>query len=275
MTSWVVAGLLVAGAALLALPLARRGWREARRARLRRRPFPAEWREILRRRMPAYRRLPPDLQQQLRGEVQVLLAEKPFVGCDGLVVTDEIRVLIAGQAALLQLNRPAGHFPNLREILVYPGPFVVDREQPDGSGLWHRMRRVHLGESWQRGQVILSWPDVLHGAADPADGDNVVVHEFAHQLDQQSGRANGAPVLGRIERYPGWTAAFRAAFDEVRRRESAGEPTLIGAYGASDPAEFFAVASERFFERPQALADGFPALFEQMRAYYQVDPRSW
>ena len=141
-----------------------------RRARVRRQPFPRAWREILRRRMPGFVRLPADVQLQLKKHAQVLLAEKPFIGCAGLVVSDEMRVLIATQAALLLLNRRAGYFSALRQVLVYPGAFVVDRTAIDPAGLARDERRVLSGESWQQGQVILSWDDVLAGAADPADG---------------------------------------------------------------------------------------------------------
>lgn len=251
-------------------------WRELRRSRVLRRPFPPRWRAVLRSRMPAYARLPPDLQQQVRRLAQVFIAEKPFVGCAGLTVTDEMRVLVAAQAALLQLNRPAGGYPGLRQVLMYPGAFVVDRPRAEASGLVHEERRALSGESWQEGQVVLSWDDVVAGAADPADGQNVVIHEFAHQLDAERGRPNGAPVLGALgARYERWAVTWNAAWDDVRARLARGEPSVIGAYGASNPAEFFAVASERFFECPQALADEQPAVYRELVGCYAVDPLSW
>lgn len=250
-------------------------WADGRRARVRRRPFPPAWRELLQHHWPYWRRLPADLQLQIKGHVQVLLAEKPFIGCDGLVVDDTMRVLVAAQASLLLLNRRSGYFPKLRQVLLYPSAFVVERAHPLGAGLLAEGRRVLLGESWQQGQVILSWADVQAGAADPADGHNVVIHEFAHQLDQESGRANGAPFLGRRERYAAWSQVLGESFAELRRRAAAGEPTLLDAYGATDEAEFFAVASETFFERPEALAAEQPALYGQLAGYYRVDPLSW
>ena len=250
-------------------------WAEQRRMRQRRRPFPAAWREILRQRWPYFARLPADLQLQLKKHIQVFVAEKPFIGCNGLVVTEEMRVLIAAQASLLLLNRRAGYFPKLRQVLVYPGAFVVDRVQRDAMGLESAGRRVLSGESWQQGQVILSWDDVLAGAAVADDGRNVVIHEFAHQLDQESGAANGAPFLGRRERYARWAATLGAAYAQLCEQVARGEPTLIDAYGASDPAEFFAVASETFFEQPQALAAEQPALYRELAGYYRADPLSW
>jgi hypothetical protein len=250
-------------------------WRGLRRTRIRRRPFPSAWREMLRRQMPYYARLPVDLQLQLKKHIQVLVAEKPVLGCQGLVVTETMRVLIAAQAALLLLNRPAGYYPNLREVLLYPAAFVVDRERRDATGLMHAERRVLSGESWQRGQVVLSWPDVVAGAADPADGHNVVIHEFAHQLDQESGPANGAPFLGRRDRYARWAATLGSAFRRLREQVARGEEGALDAYGATDPAEFFAVASEVFFERPLALVAEQPALFAELAGYYRVNPLSW
>ena len=272
MAIWILTGLLLVALGGLLGPLA---WQGVRRARIAWRPFPPAWRDILRRRMPYFATMPADLQLQLKKHIQVLVAEKPFIGCAGLEVSEGMRVLVAAQAGLLLLNRNAGYFANLREVLIYPGAFVVDREQRDVAGLVREGRQVLSGESWQRGQVVLSWEDVLAGAADPGDGRNVVIHEFAHQLDQQSGPANGAPYLGRRERYVRWAATLGAAFAELQQRVARGEPTLIDAYGASDPAEFFAVASEVFFERSQALADEQPALYRELAGYYRVNPLSW
>lgn len=246
-----------------------------RRERVRRQPFPPAWREVLRRRMPAFARLPADLQLQVKKHVQVLVAEKPFIGCAGLVVSDEMRVLIAAQAALLLLNRQADYFGNLRQVLVYPGAFVVEREHADGSGLTHATRRALSGESWQQGQLLLSWDDVLAGAADPDDGHNVVIHEFAHQLDQERGRANGAPWLGRREAYGRWAGVLNAEYGALRQRLARGEDGVIDAYAATDPAEFFAVVSEHFFEQPAALAAAHPALYAEFARLYRCDPRAW
>ncbi len=264
--------LLVAVVSWLAGP----AWlAHVRRARVRRQPFPRAWREILRRRMPAFARLPADLQLQVKKHVQVLVAEKPFIGCAGLVVTDEMRVLIAAQAALLLLNRQADYFGNLRQVLVYPGAFVVEREHADGSGLTHATRRALAGESWQQGQLLLSWDDVVAGAADPDDGHNVVIHEFAHQLDQERGRANGAPWLGRRDSYPAWARVLSGEYEALRARLARGEDGVIDAYAATDPAEFFAVVSEHFFEQPAALAAAHPALYGELARLFRCNPLAW
>jgi len=250
-------------------------WRAARRERIRRQPFPAAWRHVLRTRMPAFAALPNHLQLQLKKQVQLLLADIPFIGCAGLTITDEMRVLIAAQASLLLLNRPGAGFDRLRQVLVYPAAFVVQRTQADAAGLAHESRRTLSGESWQQGQVVLSWADVIAGAANPGDGHNVVIHEFAHQLDQASGQANGAPWLGKAERYARWSQVLGHEFAALRQRLALGEPGLIDAYAAQDPAEFFAVASEHFFEQPAALQAAHPVLYAELAGYYRVDPKAW
>lgn len=256
--------------------LSSHGWRaERRRQRIGKSPFPHAWRTILRRRVPLYRRLPADLQRQLRRHIQVFIADKAFIGCQGQVITDEVRVTIAAQAGLLRLNRGGELFPGLRQILVYPGAFMVDRVANADGGVQQDQRRVLLGESWSQGQVILSWNDSLAGAALADDGHNVVIHEFAHQLDQESGSANGAPPLPNRARYARWSAVMHAEFAALRARAAQGLPTLLDTYGASEPAEFFAVASEVFFERPAEMAAEHPALYRELATYYRVDPAAW
>lgn len=248
---------------------------ERRRARWRALPFPHAWRTILRRRVPYVRHLPAHLQLQLKAHMQVFLREKAFIGCRGLVVTDEVRVTIAAQACLLLLNRPARYFPGLRQILVYPGAFVVDAVRTDAGGVLRDERRVLAGESWAQGQVILSWEDALGGAATPDDGQNVVIHEFAHQLDQENGPANGAPPLGPTQRRAHWARVMGDAYARLQHQLAVGEPTLLGSYGATNAAEFFAVASEVFFEQGQRMAEEWPELHRELATFYQVDPARW
>ena len=248
---------------------------DRRRKRLRAQPFPAAWREIVRRRVPYCRRLPPDLRAQLEKHIQVFVAEKAFIGCGGLEISDEVRVTIAAQACLLILNRKTDCFPNLRQVLVYPGAFIVERLRPEPSGVLQEERQALSGESWTQGQVVISWEDALEGAAVVDDGRNVVIHEFAHQLDQQTGYANGAPLLPRRARYQRWAQVLGEAFAKLQEQAGRGEPTLLSHYGATDPAEFFAVSSEAFFEQPERVAAEHPALYAELSCFYRVNPLSW
>jgi MtfA peptidase len=266
----VVLGLLFA-VWLGSEPL-RRAWR---RHRVGRQPFPAAWREILRRRMPYFARMPADLQLQLKRHIQVFLAEKQFIGCADLELTEEMRVTIAAQACLLLLGRRTDYYTNLRQILVYPGAFVVQRAHTDNVGLLQERRDVLAGESWSQGQVILSWDDTLEGAANPGDGRNVVIHEFAHQLDQEKGAATGAPFLARRSDYARWSQVLGEAFAQLQQQAEASVPSLFSHYGATNPAEFFAVASEVFFEQAQEMAAEYPALYGELSRYYRVNPLSW
>jgi Mlc titration factor MtfA (ptsG expression regulator) len=264
----LAAVIMLGAAAVLAQPW----WATRRRERIRAAAFPAAWRRILRQRVPLAARLPSDLQRRLKRHVQVFIAEKPFVGCQGQPITDELRVTIAAQACLPLLGHAQPEFyPRLREILVYPDSFVVDREQPVGAGLMQAQRQALSGESWGRGQVILAWSQVLDGAADPADGRNVVLHEFAHQIDQDKGQADGHPWRPSAERRQSWAAVMGAAFERLRSEPSA----LLDAYGATDPAEFFAVVTEVFFEQPRALADEAPEVYRELAELYRLDPAQW
>ena len=269
--------ILVTAAALLfiAWQLAQPFVTERRRERSRTRPFPWEWRQILRRRVPYYRRLPPALQQQLREHIQVFVAEKDFIGCRGQEITDEVRVTIAAQACLLILNRKTDYFPRLRQILVYPGAFLVERLRAEPSGVLQEHRQVLSGESWTQGQVVLSWEDVVEGAAIADDGRNVVIHEFAHQLDQQKGFANGAPVRSLGQNSPAWPRILGREFARLQDDALWQRPSLLSHYGATNPAEFFAVTSETFFEQPQRMAVEHPELYLELARLYRVDPANW
>jgi Mlc titration factor MtfA (ptsG expression regulator) len=250
-------------------------WRQLQRRRIRERPFPDAWRDILKRRVPYVRALPADLQLQLKKHIQVFIAEKSFIGCAGQAITDEVRVTIAAQACLLLLNGPDTYYPGLRQILVYPNAFVVQRKHTDGSGVVHEGHDVLSGESWQEGQVILSWHDTVQGAATPDDGQNVVIHEFAHQLDQQTGMANGAPALSRREHYAHWSHVMHEEYGRLQKAIGDQQDTLLNPYGATDPAEFFAVISEAFFEQGKRLAQEHPALYRELAHFYRLNPLSW
>lgn len=238
-------------------------------------PFPAEWRKILRQNVPVYRRMPTDLQMQLKRRIKQFIHEKTFTGCAGLEITDEIKVTIAASACLLILNRDEGVYPGLDYILVYPDAFVVKRETVDDAGLPTHSHRGLLGESWDNGKVILSWQDVLKGNRHFNDGANVAIHEFAHQLDHESGATNGAPFMGSASRSARWSSVLSEEFKRLQQAAYRGDQTLIDQYGATEPAEFFAVVTETFFEQPQEMSAQHPALFAELKGYYKVDPNEW
>ncbi|TXH69330.1 MAG: zinc-dependent peptidase [Thiothrix sp.] len=250
-------------------------WPAYRRRQALQEPFPAEWRRILAKNFPVYRRMPADLQLQLRQRIKLFLHQKQFTGCAGLTINDEMRVTIAASACLLILNRATDVYAGLHYILVYPNAFLVEQEEVDGSGLVRMQAKGLLGQSWSNGKIILSWEDVLKGNREFTDGSNVALHEFAHQLDHETGSTNGVPVLANAEKYAQWSAVFSTEFEALRHAALQGDPTLINTYGATAPAEFFAVVTEVFFEQPQQLAAQHPALFEQLKAYYRVDPSDW
>lgn len=248
------------------------GRRTRRRERLRQRPLPDGWIAIIERNVPYYRTLNASDRRELHGHIQVFLAEKRFEGCGGLELTDEIRVTIAAQACILLLHRDTDYYPSLRTILVYPDPYIarVARRLPGGIEI--EGREVRLGESWVAGAIVLSWDDVLRGAADVHDGHNVVFHEFAHQLDAESGSANGAPDLPRRSMYIAWARVMKAEYAHLLDDLAHHRDTVLDGYGSTSPAEFFAVATECFFEKPVQLEKTHPALYDQLKLFYRQDP---
>jgi Mlc titration factor MtfA (ptsG expression regulator) len=265
--------LIPIGAALLAL-LAYVGYTRWRDWSVHKRPFPDSWLEVLQARLPVYHALPPEQQSRLQGMVKFFIDRKKYYGCGGLTITDEMRVIVAAEACLLVLNRGGALYPKLKSILVYPTAFRVDREEHQADGTVAAGGHSLLGESWNNGRVILSWDDVTRGVADFSDGHNVVLHEFAHQLDAESGSTNGAPPLRRNS-YRAWAAIFTDNFEDLGLRSMRGLETVMDEYGATNPAEFFAVATETFFEKPEQLYKKRPELYMELQQYYQLDPRQW
>jgi Mlc titration factor MtfA (ptsG expression regulator) len=210
---------------------------------------------------------------ELLGHIQVFLAEKRFEGCGGFEITDEVRVTIAAQACLLLLHRETDYFPSLLTVLVYPLTYMAEERRQVGEHLWEEGIVSRLGETGRRmGSLVLSWGAVIHGAANPSDGKNVVLHEFAHQLDFENQAADGVPGLATSEQQLTWSEVMGTEFASLRAADETGIPTLLDTYGATDPAEFFAVSVEAFFERPRALRARHPKLYAELRNYFQQDP---
>jgi hypothetical protein len=251
------------------------GFRERRRRRLRAALFPAAWRAIVERNFPLFTRLSEADRAELLGHMQVFLDEKSFEGCGGLEMTDEVRVTIAAQACLLLLHREPHYYPRLVSILVYPHAYVAQTRERLPGGVVSTGESGRLGESWVDDVVVLAWDAVRAGASDANDGHNVVLHEFAHQLDQEDGTSNGAPILERRSQYVAWARILGAEFEALRDKAAQGVPTDIDPYGATNAAEFFAVVSEAFFERPEALRRKHPALYEELQLFYRQDPATF
>jgi len=235
-------------------------------------PLPDAWWEIIDRRVPYIRAMSEADRAELAGHIQILLHEKKFEGCGGLEMTDEIRVIIAAQAAVLLLHRKTNYYPTLKTILVYPHAYfsAMPHQLPDGTISEEPQGR--LGESWFRGSLVLSWDDVVRGASNPSDGHNVVFHEFAHQLDGESGAMNGAPVLTSPSHYRQWAHVLGHDYKELVEEVHKNHKSLIDPYGSTNPAEFFAVITEAFFEQSHAMRRQHPELYQQLAEFYRQDP---
>lgn len=264
----LIIGLIAAGI-LIRPVLSKR-----RRDRLKRHPFPSLWNALIESNLPIYSQLAPSQRRQLQGHIQVFLAEKQFIGCAGLQITDEIKLTIAAVGCLLLLNERGTYFSQLRSILVYPSTYLVNEVTAMGGYMVEEKQVARLGESWTKDQVVLSWEQVKRDTRNWRDGHNVVLHEFAHQLDQEDGTAEGVPYLQQSD-YSAWTEVMTEEYLQLCKDIQRGAKTVMDSYGATNPAEFFAVATETFFEKPQQLRSKHPSLYQQLQRYYQLDPARW
>ena len=247
------------------------GWLRARRRRkLLASPFPGEWVQPLER-LEFYSDLSDERRSHLHDLVRVFIAEKHWEGCQGLELTDEMRVVIGAQACRLILELNHAYYRRLRTILVYPSAYRHPT-QGSGSGAVTQNWSANAGESWSGGPIVLSWDSALRGALDPDDGHNLVYHEFAHVLDCLDGWADGVPPTGSAAQHEAWRTILEREYEALRKQAGAGRATLLDAYGATNPAEFFAVATECFFERPGKLKRKHAQLFELLTTFYRQDP---
>lgn len=226
---------------------------------------------MLRHRVAYYNRLPETDRTELEDLMKIFLAEKSFEGAKGLQLTEEMRVAVAAQACILLLHRETDVYPALRSIIIYPAAFVVMGEHREG---WIHSdgRQIRLGESWNRGSIVLSWQDALHGGEEENDGANLVFHEFAHQLDDEWPYGRGVPDLGAKEFHEEWHDVMTREYSRLLQSTRFGMPTVIDYYGATNPAEFFAVTTETFFEEPHQLKAVHPQLYALFRKFYRQDP---
>jgi Mlc titration factor MtfA (ptsG expression regulator) len=266
--------ILLVAAAVIAWIVTGPLLRSRRRALQRRTPLSEADRMYLRRRVPLYVAMPAALRDRLDGLVNVFLAEKEFVGCQGLTVTRPMRLSIAAQACLLVLGRDEHIYDALHSVLVYPSQFVVRDEWHDEHGVVTEEERILSGQAWDVSRILLSWEDVTTPGSG-AEAYNVVLHEFAHYLDHEAGGVGGAPLLGGPDEHQRWAATLQAEFDALRSAVDRGDQTLLDPYAAEDEAEFFAVVTEAFFEAPRELSRLHPHLYDRLREYYRLDPAAW
>lgn len=249
-------------------------FRRFRRNKLFLKPIPPDWIQILEHNVPLYLLLPQTLREELHGRINIFLDEKKFFGCEGLEITNEVRLTIAGNASILLLKRDHRCFPGFTSILVYPDTYVSKQIKYDGL-VAVQEESVRAGESWYRGPIVLSWADVMRGTLDHNDGHNVVLHEFAHKLDEENNIVDGLPVLRGRSHYAEWAEVLTKEFDSLQNRVESGTNTVIDSYGAVSPPEFFAVATESFFDKPLQMKNKLPELYEQLKRFYDLDPATW
>lgn len=260
------------------------GWMDAemfewfskqRRLKIMEEPFPSEWEELIRRNMVHYSMLGDDEQKRLQKLIQIFAAEKSWEGCGGLEFTDEIRVTISAQACLLILNLPHNYFDNVETILVYPSEMMLPQRKP---GFFETVvdplepERPISGQAFRQGPVILAWDTALDQGRHSKAGFNVVYHEFAHKLDMQDGAADGTPRLRDREEYRDWVKTCSREYLRLIQDVEKGRRTFLDEYGATDEAEFFAVATEQFFCRPLQMIKSAPELYRVLKGFYGQDP---
>ncbi len=233
-------------------------------------PFPGNWRRILRANIALYRRLPTDTQRKLEDGTRIIVAEKNWEGVQGLTLTDQIKVTIAGMASLLVLGFDDDYYPNLETILAYPGSFLIKTVRNETRGVFGEQVLTASGQAALQGPVIVSWADIRAGIA--SGGQNVVLHEFAHKLDMRDGSADGAPYLENATQIETWSRVMSAEYQRLVAETQAGERGVLNPYGATNAAEFFAVATESFFENAPALWEMHPELYALLRDFYHQDP---
>ena len=238
-------------------------------------PFPEEWREFLRQEMTVFYRLLEEDRTKLEDDLRIFMDLKSWEGCGGLELTSEMKVLISAQACLLNLHRTHKFYANVESILVYPAAYRARSKNYEPGGVVSESESARLGESWSVGPIVLSWNNANEGAEDEHDGHNVVYHEFAHKLDLTDKEMDGVPLLETEEQVDDWAQVMEAVYTRLVERVKDGNNTLLDPYGATNAAEFFAVATETFFEKPLKMREELPEMYRVLQGYFKQDPASW
>jgi Mlc titration factor MtfA (ptsG expression regulator) len=247
---------------------------ERRRNKLLEQPFPEAWEDILEENVAAYELLEDEEQERLRELVTVFVDEKHWEGCGGLELDDEMRITIAGAGCLLLLGRDHDLFEEVESILVYPAAVMVGemgRSTFDSAARVNEGDKPVLGLAVKGGAVVLAWDSALRGARDPKDGHNVVIHELAHKIDFLDGSADGTPEFETGAERRGWAAAMAPAYLAHKERSERGKKSFLDDYAITNEAEYFAVATEAFFEKPRHLKRALPEVYEQLASFYKLD----
>ncbi len=244
---------------------------ERRRRRWMARPFPSEWRAILEADLAHWAILDDTERHRLEGLTQAFIHTTAWRGDGGLVVDDRMKVLIAAQACLLLLGLETTGYARVRTVFVFPGRYLLRGTGVNDTGEVDADRAA-LGHTSLRGPIVLSWPDVLAGARNAGDGRNVVIHEFAHKLDMLDGLVDGTPPLPCPKRLRAWVTAMTPAWESLVEAAQEGRKTFLDPYGATNVGEFFAVATEAFFEKALPFRATEPAVYAQLVAFYGQDP---
>jgi MtfA peptidase len=250
-------------------------FRDRRRKKLTQAVFPSSWEEIIRRNVAHYRLLQDAERAHLRALIQVFIAEKNWEGAGGLELDDEIRVTISAQACLLILGLPHNYYRNVQSIIVYPSAVVPPQRKRgffENTTAPVEMEHPILGQAFLRGPVIIVWDEALHASRHPELGHNVIYHEFAHKLDMLDGAADGTPPLRNKAEYRDWILICSREYQRLRHDAANGRESFLSAYGATSEAEFFAVATEQFFDQPQFMIEQAPDLYRVLQEYYRQDP---
>lgn len=251
-------------------------FRRRRRKKILTHPFPDEWEVIIRQNVFHDRQLDKAQQSRLRQLIQILVAEKNWEGCQGIEITDEIKVTIAAQAGLMVLGLDDVYFDHVLSILVYPDSYIAHGVEITRAGVVVEGGQARLGEAWWRGPVILSWADVLAGGRQETPGHNLVFHEFAHQLDMMNGQTvDGTPPLENDQQLKRWVDVLQPEYEQLVEDCRHRRHGFIDCYGATNVAEFFAVLTEEFFERPLSLMNHKPEVYRVLQNYFRLDPATW
>jgi Mlc titration factor MtfA (ptsG expression regulator) len=250
-------------------------FRERRRRKLTEAVFPSEWEEMIRRNVAHYCMLEEAERAHLRALIQVFIAEKNWEGAGGLELDDEIRVTISAQACLLILGVPHNYYEDVESIIVYPSTVVPPQRKLgsfENTTAPMDVEQPILGQAFLRGPVIIIWDAALRGSRHPELGHNVIYHEFAHKLDMLDGAADGTPPLRDRTEYRDWIDICSREYKRLRHDAARGKKSFLSAYAATSPAEFFAVATQQFFDKPRLLMSQAPDLYRVLREYYRQDP---